>query len=163
MYNRIDSRAIDLWNKLYSLQMIADVYGVTRQAVKKHLNKRGISTHKRKWPVKCDQCGKIFKRTRCNIRKNRFNYHNQACYIKSMENPDYNENRQGQRIARATVSRLFPLEPEHVVHHKDGDTTNNDPPNQMVFRNHSDHMRWHRGDRSLVKPLWDGAGKNRGA
>ncbi len=157
-HNVLDDGAVRLWGGLYSLQMIADVYGVSRAGVKKFLNRHGVDTRKRKWDVVCNQCGVEFKKPRCQIRKNRFNYCTVDCYIRSMENPDYFENRQGQREARKMVSAFFPLMPEHVVHHEDGNTTNNDPSNQMVFRNHSDHMRWHRGDRSLVKPLWSGGG-----
>jgi len=156
MYNRITERAIELWNELYSLQMIADELGVSRAGVKKYLNRRGIDTGKRKWDVTCNECGVAFKKPRCQIRKNRFSYCTIACYIKAMRNPDYNENRQGQRIARKSVKSLFPLDPGNVVHHEDGDTTNNDPVNLMVFATHGAHMRWHRGDRSLVKPLWVG-------
>lgn len=159
---KIDKRAIVLWEKsFYSLQMIADYLGVSRAGVKKFLNRHGVDTSKRLWDVTCDNCGIKFKKPRCQIRKNRFNYHNQACYIESMENPDYNPNRQGARIARRLVKSLFPLEPENVVHHKDGDTTNNDPSNQMVFRNHGDHMCWHKGNRAFVDVLWDGGGIQR--
>lgn len=159
MYTRIDERALDLWDKLYSLQMIADVLGVTRQGIRKFLIRHGVDTSKRKFEVECSQCGEKFSKHRCQIRKNRFNYCSKACYIKSMYNPDYNPNRQGQRIARYLVHSLFPLDPDNVVHHKDSNTANNDPSNLMVFRNHGDHMRWHRGDKSLVKPLWDGGVK----
>lgn len=155
---KITERAIELWENLYSLQMIADVFGVSRAGVKKFLNRHGVDTRKRKWDAVCNECGKNFLKPRCQIRKNRFNYCTIACYIKSMENPNYNENRQGQRMARKSVKSLFPLDPDNIVHHKDGDTTNNLPSNQMVFRNHSEHMRWHRGDRSLVDVLWDGGG-----
>ncbi len=155
---KMDKGVIDLWYKLYSLQMIADVYGVSRAGVKKFLNRHGVDTRKRKFEVICNQCNEAFLKQRCQIRANRFNYCTSVCYIESMRNPEYNPNRQGQVVARRLVKSLFPLDPENIVHHKDGDTANNDPANQMVFRNHSEHMRWHRGDRSLVKPLWDGAG-----
>lgn len=155
MYNRIDNRAIDLWNELYTLQMIADVIGVSRAGVKKYLNRHGVNTTKQGGVlVICDECGIDFRKPRCQVRKNRFNYCTIACYIKSMENPDYNENRQGQRVARYSIKSIFPLDPENVVHHKDSDTTNNEPSNLMVFANHGDHMRWHRGDKELVTPLW---------
>lgn len=154
-YNQIDKRAVEMWNELYSLQMIADVFNVTRQGVKKYLNRHGIDTRKRKWVVVCNQCKKDFEKHRCQIRKNRFNYCSQVCYVKSMENPDYFENRQGQRNARQAVRDCgYYLLWGEIVHHKDSNTTNNEPSNLMVFASPSDHMRWHRGDRNLVKPLW---------
>lgn len=33
------------------------------------------------------------------------------------------------------------LDPQEVVHHRDGDPTNNDPENLEVFANHSEHMQ----------------------
>lgn len=152
---KLDEGVVVLWgDDLYTLQMIADLYGVSRQGVKKFLNRRGIDTGYRKLVVVCDGCGVEFEKSRCHVRKNRFNYCSLVCYVESMEKPDYNVNRQGQRDARRLVKSMFPLEPDHVVHHKDGDTTNNDVDNLLVFANHSDHMRWHRGDRGLVSPLW---------
>lgn len=161
---KIDDRAVDLWFRdLYSLQMIGDFFNCTRQAVKKWLNKRGIDTSKQKWDVICDGCGESFKRSRCQIRKNRKNYCDTECYYKALYNPDYNENRQGQRNARKIVDELMMSEgkrlmPDWVVHHEDSDTDNNDPPNLMAFASHSDHMRWHRvgGEESGVIPLWRG-------
>lgn len=35
------------------------------------------------------------------------------------------------------------LKPEEVVHHKDGIKTNNDPNNLILFKNNSDHMKYH--------------------
>jgi len=154
-YNRIDSRAVEMWNALYSLQMIADVLGVSRAGVKKYLNRNGIDTSKRKWVVVCDHCGVKFEKHRCQIRKNKNNYCTQPCYVKSMDNPEYYINRQCQRNAREVVGACgYYLSADEVVVFKDGDCNNSDPNNLMVFASHSDHMRWHRGDRELVKPLW---------
>jgi len=155
-YNRIDSRAIEMWNNLYSMQMIADVMDVSRHGVKKYLNRHGIDTsNKGGCDVECNSCGVEFKKARYHVRQNIFNYCTPGCYYKSIENPAYVENRQRQRNARKTVRACgYCLLWGEVVHHKDGNTTNNDPNNLMVFACHGDRMRWHRGDRDIVKPLW---------
>jgi len=154
----LDERAVELWEvELFSLQMIGDVFGVTRQAVRKYLRKAGIDTGKRKWDAICAQCGGMFKIHRSRLRRARKVYCSEGCYIESMRNPAYNESRQGQRVARALVkSTGFLIGPECVVHHVDGDCDNNDIENLIVFGSQADHMRWHRGDRGLVEPLWVG-------
>ena len=152
---KIDDRAIELWFKdLQSLQMIGDFFGVTRQAVKKWLNARGIDTGK--WEVVCEGCGEVFWRHRYQIRKTRLNYCSSKCYYEALHNLGYTENRNGQREARRVVKEFFPLAEGHVVHHIDGNTLNNEVSNLMVFKDHSDHMRWHRagGEDSGVIPVW---------
>lgn len=78
----------------------------------------------------------------------------QACYHSLRQDGRYRPNRQGQRIARKTVSQYFDLQPQHVVHHEDRDTSHNDITNLLVFASQADHMAYHHG--SDVKPLWDG-------
>ena len=57
-------------------------------------------------------------------------------------------------MARKAVSEYIDLMPGYVVHHKDGDTTNNQLANLAVYRSNSDHMTMHHG--GLVRPIWDG-------
>jgi hypothetical protein len=52
------------------------------------------------------------------------------------------------------VGRYFPLERRHVVHHHDGDNTNNALDNLAVFASQAEHMRYHRGGHAT--PIWDG-------
>lgn len=157
----ITDQAIQLWNDgLCSMQNIADVFSVTRQAVKKYLNKHGIKTSKDQASrsITCSACGNIKLRLRCQRRINVKPYCSTACYHSALHNPTYIESRQGQRIARAIVRRLFSLQDTHIVHHEDTNTTNNDPSNLKVFACQGDHIRWHRlgRDKSGVMPLWSG-------
>ncbi|MBW2647339.1 MAG: hypothetical protein JRE23_14415 [Deltaproteobacteria bacterium] len=154
-YNKIDTRAVDMWNNLHSLQMIADELGVSRHGVKKYLNRHGIDTRKRKWEVVCHQCGEKFEKHRCQIRKNKFNYCSTACYHGNTRSPEYQVGRQDSRSARAAVRACgYYMIDGEAVYYKDGNTSNNDPSNLMVFANNDECMRWHRGDREVVKPLW---------
>lgn len=153
LFNEVD--ILNFWYAGKTLQEIANEYDVTRQAVKYHLNKRGISTGKRskKIDLVCVKCGKVFKRLKSySMRSNRI-YCSHECYFASLHNPGYNQNRQGQRIARRVVSEIFDFESGHVVHHEDGDCMNNELSNLIVFRNQSDHLKWHRGVDG-VTPLW---------
>lgn len=156
----ITGRAVELWTKdLYSLQMIANVFGVCRQAVKKCLNKQGIDTGYRRHWVSCTYCGKRFIKARAYIRKTRRNYCCHEHYWAAIHNPEYYECRQGQKNAKKAVMACgyhVDYDIGEVCHHEDGDTTNNDPGNLLVFRDHADHMRWHRagGVESGVVPVW---------
>lgn len=69
-------------------------------------------------------------------------------------NPGYKYSRNGLRIARRTVDKHFRLQAGNVVHHWDGDETNNNLDNLAVFANNSDHMRYHAGYDTT--PIWDG-------
>lgn len=66
----ITSTAIELWEiDLYSLQMIADFFKVSRQAVRNYLINQGIDTSSggiRSIP--CDNCGDLFDKPRSQIR-----------------------------------------------------------------------------------------------
>lgn len=144
----LDDNIIKLWNGgMYSLGFIGDFYGVTRQAVKKYLNRRGIDTVKgsRKIKVICGICNKVEYRLRCRVRDHIKHYCSQGCYIESMKNSDYQANRHGQRIARRKVGEIFPLQDGYVVHHKDGNCKNNELSNLAVFRKQADHTSYHRG------------------
>lgn len=156
---KIDKRAIDLWKDLYTLQMIADFFNVSRAGVWKYLRRHGVDTGAGgRVEVVCSYCGVKFKKYRALARKRCKHYCCNDHYYRSLYNPGYNENRQGQRKARKAVNLMFPLGEDNVVHHDDGDTTNNDYENLRVFKNHADHMRWHRlgGVESGIEPVWSG-------
>ena len=157
---KITEEAVEFWEKYhFSLQMIAEVFGVSRQAVKKYLNRRGIDTGRNGGvEVECDSCGLVFKKARSNVRNCLKHYCSTQCYVKAIKKSGYIENRHSCRKARHVVRQFLGLLPENVVHHIDSDQANNDPSNLMVFANQSDHMRWHRAgqEKSGVVPLWSG-------
>jgi hypothetical protein len=139
---------------------IAPIAGISRQAVWKILRKQGVNTSKgpegfTRVRYLCDFCGKPSEMTRARWRNTQKHYCSAACYYADLENPGYHPWRHGQRLARAIVSQYFHLEDGNVVHHKDGDSRNNDRSNLAVFQSQSDHIKHHRGQ--AVNPVWDGS------
>ncbi len=138
---------------------IAPIAGVTRQMIWKILRKQGMNTGKgpggaTRVNYECDFCGKPSETYRARWRNSIKHYCSEPCYFAAIENPGYHPWRQGQRLARAIVSQYFPLQDEHVVHHKDGDSRNNDRSNLAVYQSQSDHMNHHRNGKA--QPIWDG-------
>lgn len=144
----------------YSPQCIAKMYSISRQAVWKMLRKHGVNTHKgpgggTRVTVYCDYCGLKHEITRARWRHHREHFHNAECYYAHKENPQYYQSRQGQRLARAIVAQHFNLQPEHVVHHKDGNTTHNDLSNLAVYASQSDHIKATHHKNSTILPIWE--------
>ena len=139
---KLNEGAITMWKALKSTGEIAIKYKVTRQAVKKYLNRQGISTAKGQFYIACEVCGKKMHRSRRYIRKARHHFCSFACYMKFIENPKYNQYRQGQKIARKILTG-FGLK-DFVAHHRDGDDKNNDMSNLLAFKSQADHMAYHR-------------------
>ncbi len=145
------------------LREIMQRTGMTRQGIWKRLKHAGCFIPRRApegapgiWVVvSCAWCGQpIRKRKRLALRS-LHHFCNETCHYASLEAPGYYPWRQGCRLARAIVAQHFTLEPQHVVHHKDGDNRNNDRKNLAVYASNADHVKHHRGKR--VVPLWDGS------
>lgn len=139
--------------------------GMTRQGVYKRLKAAGCLVKRREKGgapgvhvrITCSFCGNELVRRKRQVLKAGLmrQFCNQTCYFAALENPSFQVSRQGSRLARAIVQQHFPLEPQHIVHHKDGNQKNNDRSNLLVFASQSDHLKHHRG--RTVNPLWDGA------
>jgi hypothetical protein len=139
-----------------TVRQIGELVGLSGAGVSKRLKYAGVTSHDGEWvKVECSYCGREHERRRGSWRKVSRSYCSKQCYYYSRENPDYKPWRQGQSMARQIVARLFPLQAQHVVHHKDGDNTNNDLPNLAVYASQSDHMTYHHGIHA-VTTLWDG-------
>ena len=143
-----------------SCAQIAPIAGISRQQVWKILKEQGINTSKgeggaTRVKYECDFCGKPSEMFRARYRNNIKHYCSPECYFAAIENPGYHPWRQGQRLARAIVAQYFDLQPDHVIHHKDGDNRNNDRSNLTVYSSQADHMNHHRNGKA--KPIWDGA------
>ncbi len=148
--SRIDEKAIGMFrDDLMSLEQIGRFFEVSRTAVKKFLNKYGVNTSKGQFFIICDNCGVKSFRPRCQIRGKIHKFCSDKCYYEFINNPEYLQNRHGQRIGRKRVEEKFGYIPEFVLHHKDGNDLNNELSNLVVFKNHSDHMKFHRFRLSL--------------
>lgn len=133
---------------------IAGELGVSYATISNWLRKAGISASDGEHAkVVCSGCGKEFTKFRSRLRKR--NFCTPECFQSLRQQRPYVQDRQGQRIARATVSKYYTLAAEHVVHHEDGDNRNNAIANLKVFASQSDHLAYHHG--SPIAPLWDGA------
>ncbi len=150
-------------NDLIPMIDIAAEFNVTSQTIYRLLRKLGINTSKsRRIEVECNWCEKDFLKRPSEVRRHNHHYCTFGCYldyIKEIGQP-YVQNRHGQRRARATVSRYFDLKDDMIVHHENKDTLDPRPTNLRVFKNHSEHMRYHRGGEAT--PIWDGRDIKRG-
>jgi hypothetical protein len=140
-----------------TLRQIASLVGMTAAGVAKRLRSAGIPAASGEWVDEtCCYCGAGYRITRGRWRRQVRHYCSEQCYHKSRENPAYIQCRQGQNMARQKVSSLFTLEPQHIVHHKDSDNSNNNMSNLAVYASQHDHMTHHHG-LGQVEPIWDGA------
>lgn len=157
----IGDRIVEFWDMGYSGDKIAEMTGsvVTGRSILRFLNRSGIQTSDTRKDAVCalPSCGILFKKVRSVFLRARKHYCCKEHYWRHLENPEYIRSVYGMRMARKAVRDCgyYIIEGE-VVHHKDGDCNNNDPNNLMVFACQGDYNRWHRGDRSLVTPLWGG-------
>ena len=161
MKGRLDTEErldiIRLYEEFTPVIEIADKYGVSREAIYKTLKRAGVNTSKGSFnniPVTCHVCGAEFTRCRAYIRKTKHMHCSEECYMAWLKASPYREWRQGGRIGREVVGQHFDLEDGHIVHHENGNQTDNRPENLKVFANQGDHVRHHRGFE--VTPLWEG-------
>jgi hypothetical protein len=145
------SKVPEMFTKqLMSCNQIAKTMKVSRQTIWKFLRSHGIDTSKGKTFVICNQCGISFKKTRCRIRNNIHNFCSRSCYFEYIKNPNYNPHRQGQRIARQVFEKEICFTHDWFIHHNDGNNKNNEINNLWAFKTQTDHMRYHRGGKSIA-------------
>ncbi len=156
----LDEEVIGMFEKdLFTLQMIADSYGVSKTSVMKYLNRHGVDTSKRLREVSCSnpKCEKKILRTKKRARETKLPFCSSICYFEFIKNPKYQESRQGQRIGREVIQKMSTIE-NFVVHHVDGNDLKNSPKNLWAFKTQGDHMRFHRGGKCkafiLSKMSW---------
>lgn len=151
---QVDAIIEDYTINLKPMAAIAVEYGMSRQGIHKLLRKEGVDTTKHLIKVTCCACGKEMERPKCQVRNRKRLFCSDDCYKAYLNSigDGYRPWRQGQRVARNIVSKVFKLEEGHVVHHIDKNNWNNELPNLMVLRNQGDHVRLHRG--FDVEPLW---------
>ena len=143
----------------FTLQAIGDLFGLTRPWVRKILNSVGVDTS-RSGPnvlreVSCEVCGRRFSMTRCVWRSRRFRFCSAECRKAWVDAGSLKRNRMNH-LAEWKLRMLMgaPLPEGSVVHHRNGDPTDNSPGNLMLFASQEDHVKWHRGLREGIEPLW---------
>lgn len=135
---------------------IGEKIGRTARAVCERLASAGITSEQGEWvDVLCAFCEEPLRVTRKRWRRSRRLYCRPQHYYAARVNPAYIRSVYGTQLARAVVSQHFPLMPEYIVHHLDGNNRNNDLANLVVYISHSDHMKGHHGQ--AVEPIWRGA------
>jgi len=156
---------------LVRMQELAEKHGRSRQGIWKVLRRNGVNPADYAYiKMKCLNCGKHFERRRCKVRNagklahKKRNFCSVKCYysyINREQGGEYKSSRQGNRIANKVV-RDYILENNipppygYIVHHVDRNCHNNDITNLMTFKDHSDHMKYHRGIWNVV-PVFDGS------
>ena len=144
---KLDEKVVEMYDKeMLPCSVIAKKYGTSRTAVWNYLKARGVDTSNRLRESKCDQCGKEIKRPRGQIRDRIHHFCSNECYWKFIKNDNYQDSRHGCRIGKEVISKVLNIYvyQKGVVHHVDGDDYNNDIKNLWMFKNHSDHMKYHR-------------------
>jgi hypothetical protein len=137
--------------RLMPMIEIARIKGITRMGVYKILKSAGVNTSKAAAHISktCANCGKPIVRIRCQVRDRANLYCGRECYGEYIRKirPELHRivSRNGMRNARAIMREVYDLGPEMVIHHLDGDETNNALENLAVFENSRDHLRYHRG------------------
>jgi hypothetical protein len=147
-----------------ALAEVEQITGMTRQGIWKRLRRSGELV-KRRAPggavckviqLPCAFCGAMSTKYRKRLLQaaQMKSFCNMECYAASLAQHPYEEWRHGSRLARAIVAQHYALQPDQIVHHKDGNQRNNDLSNLMVFKSNADHVAHHRGRRIIA--LFDG-------
>lgn len=139
-------------NQLHSLEMIAQKFKVSRSGIKKILNANDVKTSYDATRPKCTciACGKEFTKTRARKRNQTGwnDYCSRPCYYKSIEGFGFADNGPARRDARLKMAieilGTLKLPAGAIVHHIDGNQTNNLPRNLILFVSQAAHLRFHR-------------------
>ena len=138
---------------LVPMAALATEYRISRQAVHKIIRKAGVDIAAAAKPlVTCAVCNKSFTAARNRVRVTNTLTCSRECYNTFLRRNNYRECRHGSRLARAIVEQYHVLKAGEVVHHIDGDQSNNRLENLMVFASQADHIRHHRGFE--IMPVW---------
>jgi hypothetical protein len=145
--------------RLYSekhvpVSALATRYKVHRQSIYILLKRHNVDTTKRLFPVTCEVCGTEMMRHRYTIRNKKHVFCSQDCYV-VFRTVQAEETAVTEPRFRVLAKGYFPgLQPENVIHHRDGRLWNNGKRNLVVYDSTKTHYLHHLGKR--VKALWDG-------
>ena len=155
--SKIDTVTLDVMynEKLLRINEIAYITGKTRQRIWQLLKEYGL--HNKSRVVRCClNCGKSFEVVRSRARSGSDKYCKEQCYFDHKASFNYIPDRQGQRIGRKVIEDWLghSLPEGFIVHHEDGDQSNNGIDNLIVFPSNSEHIKYHHAKRNYnaIKP-----------
>ena len=133
---------------LLTMAEIGQIVGIGKQGVSYILNRLGIKYQGGVVKRYCLYCEKTFEVSRKVIKNGAGRYCSVTCFHAArVINPDRYlliseaDKRMGNKTARRIMG--VKLNDLRVVHHKDGDPTNNDINNLQVYPSQSEHMAEH--------------------
>jgi len=128
------------------MEEIGKIYGVTRMRISQLVKQYEIDAkNAERFQTTCNKCGKEYPIHRKRFRKSSTHYCCPACYLSDRKNENYHPHKNGQREARRIMSKHIgrPLTVGEVVHHIDGNCSNNNIDNLVLFPSHAAHLKWH--------------------
>lgn len=153
-----------------TLRELATIYSVSAVGVQKCLKRNGFDTSKRRFSAPCIRCGNDAMRTRKQLKRTSEKmgvFCSQECYHAHLKEiaigtgPKRNKwarsVRTYMRRARAIAAQHYgPLPMGSVVHHVNGNDSDNRVENLMLLKDQDSHLKIHRKFGEPVI-LWDGA------
>jgi len=134
-----------------TMEEIGKIYGITRSRVCQLVRAYSITTQTaERFIVQCDRCSKEYEITRKKWRIRSTHYCSMQCYLSDRKNENYRPHRNGQREARCVMAKHIgrPLTTGEIVHHIDGNCSNNTIDNLSLYPSHSAHIRAHHSIRA---------------
>ena len=130
------------------LERISDIarrYRVSRQAVWRFLQDRGVNTGTRRVEVKCKMChkSKEVSKRRARMQSDFFCTH--ACYVKWMRSSQGKAERDSRRVDREYLIRRHDLPDTAEIAFADGDSSNLRLVNLLIFKTPQEKERYERG------------------
>lgn len=160
-----DDEVIERYLANEDLLSLVSATGVTRTAIYALLKRRGVEVFRcRVMTLVCKFCGETFDRPRSHIKGEHCGYCSVQCFhadrsiageysriggsisrVKdSLDYADEVSRRKFGRIAKKAIDAAgIVLKPGEVIHHKDGNRRNFDIDNLQIFKNQSEHMKYH--------------------
>ena len=125
---------------------IGKIYNVSRQRIHQYIKESGIdASHAERFFIACDKCNDMYSITRKQWRKQSTHYCSMNCYLQDRKNTEYKPHRNGQREARRAMTKHIGREllTNEIVHHIDGNCSNNNLNNLVLYPTHAAHIRDH--------------------
>lgn len=145
---------ISLLESNTAMNMIADLTGLTRQAIWKFRKREGINLKPKSTIHICETCQKEVKKA-ISRKASAHNFCCEACYFAWLGAHSFYEwDGYGSRVAREKVKQYIELKPGYIVHHINGNGTDNRLDNLEVYETQGEHLRAHRGIEA--RPIWQG-------